>query len=58
MKRGSIALIPKEVGSWWGTPVRNHPEEVDIVVSGVSPLDGSSAMLLGECKWRNELVDT
>lgn len=57
MKRGRLALIPKEIGSWWGTPVRNHPEEVDIVVSGVSPLDGSSTLLVGECKWRNEHVD-
>lgn len=58
MAHGDIALMPKEVGSWWGTPARNQPEEVNIVASGVSPLDGSSAMLIGECKWRNELVGT
>lgn len=57
MREGQIPLIPTEVGSWWGTPARNQPEEVDVVVSGVSAADGSAAILLGECKWRNEKVD-
>lgn len=57
IREGRLPMVPKEIGSWWGTPVRNHPEEVDIVVEGVSIEGGTAVAAAGECKWRNERVD-
>lgn len=53
MQNGTIPLLPKAIGSWWGTnPHEKRQEEIDVVVEGA---DGT--VLLGECKWRNEPVD-
>lgn len=50
---GNLGLLPKGVGSWWGTdPRTKHEEEIDIVLEGA---DGELAF--GECKWKNALVD-
>ena len=50
---GDIDMLPKEIGTWWGTdPRRKEQVEIDIVVTGA---DGE--LLLGECKWRNEPID-
>lgn len=57
MRFGKLSLVPKEVGSWWGTPVKNKPEEVDVVIAGIDLVSGSSLVLVGECKWRNEPVN-
>ena len=41
------------VGRWWGNDPKARSEaEIDIVA-----LDDSSTVLVGECKWRNELTD-
>lgn len=51
--QGSLELLPKEIGSWWGTdPRTKHEEEIDIVLEGA---DGELA--LGECKWKNAPTD-
>lgn len=50
MQQGGIPLLPRGVGTWWGTnPTTKSEEEIDIVVEGV---DGE--ILVAECKWRNE----
>lgn len=54
MRRGHIEMLPKAIGSWWGTnPVTRQQEEIDIVAEGS---DGE--LLFGECKWRNAPVDS
>lgn len=51
--RGELELLPKAVGSWWGTdPRTKRQEEIDVVVEGT---DGE--LVLGECKWKNAPVD-
>lgn len=53
MKMGDIPLLPRTVGTWWGSdPMTKRAEEIDIVVEGA---DGE--LLVGECKWRNEKID-
>lgn len=53
VSRAAIDILPREIGSWWGTnPQSRAQEEVDIVAPGI---DGD--VLLGECKWRNEAID-
>lgn len=43
-----------DIGRWWGgDPVTKQEAEIDIV--GV---DGNKAVLIGECKWRNEPLGT
>lgn len=40
-----------EIGHWWGNnPMLKRQEEIDICALGMD------AVLLGECKWRNELI--
>ena len=49
-KAGKFDIAPAAMGRWWGTdPRTKSQEEVDIVVS-----DQTGAMVLCECKWRNE----
>ena len=51
--QGSLGLLPKGIGSWWGTdPRTRHEEEIDIVLEGA---DGELAF--GECKWKNAPTD-
>ena len=51
--QGNLGLLPKGIGSWWGTdPRTKHEEEIDIVLEGA---DGELAF--GECKWKNAPVD-
>lgn len=50
MRSGAIPILPRAVGTWWGSDPRSRqPEEIDIVVEGA---DGE--LLVGECKWRHE----
>lgn len=50
---GELDVLPKTIGSWWGTnPGTRQQEEIDIVLEGA---DGE--LIIGECKWRNEPVD-
>ena len=54
MRQGRIEMLPRAIGGWWGTnPATRRQEEIDIVAAGS---DGE--LLLGECKWRNEAVDS
>lgn len=51
---GELDVLPKAIGSWWGTnPATRHQEEIDIVLE-----DADGELVVGECKWRNEPVDT
>ena len=51
--QGRLALLPKGIGSWWGTnPSTKREEEIDIVLEGA---DGELAF--GECKWKNSPTD-
>lgn len=53
VERDALDILPREIGSWWGTDPRSRrQEEIDIVAPGI---DGD--LLLGECKWRSEAVD-
>lgn len=52
MTSGEINILPKAVGSWWGTdPARHERTDVDVVARG---LDGE--LLVGECKWESAPV--
>lgn len=51
MKQHHIGLYP-HMGKWWGTnPKKKQAEEIDIMFCDQNQL------LLGECKWWNQLVD-
>lgn len=53
MASDAIDAIPQTLGTWWGTnPETKCEEELDIVAATDGPL------LLGECKWRNQPVDS
>ncbi len=52
MANGAIDILPRAIGSWWGTdPARRERTDVDVVVKG---LDGE--LLVGECKWETAPV--
>lgn len=51
----SLPVEVGEIGQWWGTdPFERQQVQIDIVLSDPS----GKAALLGECKFRNEKVDT
>jgi AAA+ ATPase superfamily predicted ATPase len=50
---GTLSEGVTEIGRWWGTDERTKSEsEIDIV-----GLNGSAAVLFGECKWTEKDVD-
>jgi AAA+ ATPase superfamily predicted ATPase len=52
MASGAIDILPRALGSWWGTdPARRERTDVDVVVKG---LDGE--LVVGECKWETAPV--
>lgn len=49
---GELPILFTEIGRWWGADKRTQSQaEIDLVAQ-----DGDS-IILGECKWRNELLD-
>ena len=51
---GELACMVMKVGKWWGTnPAKK--EETDIDVVGIDTI-GKQA-IIGECKYKNELLD-
>ena len=49
-----LDVLPKAIGSWWGTNSNTRrQEEIDVVLE-----DADGELIVGECKWRNEPVDT
>lgn len=53
IQRNEVPFYIQEYGNWWGNnPYEKRQEEIDIVALG------SNAILLGECKWRNQKIDT
>ena len=54
-RRGALPLDPTAVGSWWGTdPAVRAQTDIDLVAAD----DIGGSLLLGECKWRNEVDET
>lgn len=52
-QRQSLPFVFDEIGSWWGNnPHLKRQEEIDIVAIS------KDNVLLGECKYRNEAVDS
>jgi AAA+ ATPase superfamily predicted ATPase len=50
----NVPFLYAEIGSWWGTKVKNRgAEEIDILALDISRKNA----IFGECKWRNEKVD-
>lgn len=50
---GKIETMYTEYGSWWGAnPLKKREEEIDIVLAN------DEEILVCECKWRNEKVET
>ena len=50
---GTLDFLFRGIGTWWGTnPKTKRSEEIDIVLEGMG-----GNLIIGECKWRNELVD-
>ncbi len=53
MRAGAIPILPRRLGSWWGSdPATKQAEEIDVVIEG-----SEGELIVGECKWRNEKVD-
>lgn len=51
--KGELPLLFSEIGHWWGTDSKTRQqEEIDLVAR-----DGNE-YLIGECKWRNEPLDS
>ena len=50
-----LPFPPLEFGQWWGTDPKAR-EEVDIDVVAVNKIERE--LLVGECKWRNELDES
>lgn len=54
-KSGTLPLAPTSFGSWWGTnPALRQRDDVDVVAANAR----TRQLLLGECKWRNEVNET
>lgn len=54
-REGKLDVLPTSIGIWWGTdPVAREQADIDIVVG--DSINGK--LLLGECKWRNEVNET
>lgn len=53
-KSGQLPFIGTSFGSWWGNdPVKKQQTDIDIIMADRF----SKTLLLGECKWRNDLKD-
>ncbi|MBR0576456.1 ATP-binding protein [Proteiniclasticum sp. BAD-10] len=53
IQRNEVPFYILEYGNWWGNnPYEKRQEEIDIVALG------NNAILFGECKWRNQKLDT
>ncbi len=53
IQKENIKPVYLHYGQWWGTnPARRREEEIDIVAVN------DSNILVGECKWRNEIMDS
>lgn len=51
-KRMELPFIFERIGQWWGhNPIMKREEEIDILAIS------KDNALLGECKWRNQLLD-
>lgn len=51
--KGNIKPVYLQYGQWWGSnPSKRREEEIDIVAIN------DSDILVGECKWRNEFIDS
>lgn len=51
---GKFGMFVTQVGKWWGTdPAAKEQADIDVV--GLDPL--SHRALIGECKYKNELLD-
>lgn len=52
-RKGRLPFLFTSIGRWWGTDPKSRQQvEIDLVAK-----DGNT-YLFGECKWRNEPVDT
>ncbi len=52
---GALPLEPTSVGSWWGTDLLARAQ-TDIDLVAADNIDGK--ILLGECRWRNDVDET
>lgn len=52
MRAGKIDMLPRAVGTWWGSGRDGRQEEIDVVAVGAD-----DELLLGECKWNRSEVD-
>lgn len=53
MAEGKTPLSFDDLGRWWGSDPRTR-EQIEIDMMGS---EGKEALLLGECKWRNQKTD-
>jgi len=52
IQSNSLPFLIQEYGVWWGNnPYEKRQEEIDFVALG------DQKIILGECKWRNQLLD-
>lgn len=52
IQKNQIPFYIEEYGIWWGNnPYEQRQEEIDLVATG------KDEIILGECKWRNRLLD-
>ena len=52
MRAGKIDMLPRALGTWWGSGRDGRQEEIDVVAVGAD-----DELLLGECKWSGGEVD-
>ncbi|MFD3158708.1 ATP-binding protein (plasmid) [Haloimpatiens sp. FM7330] len=51
-KKMLLPFVFEKIGSWWGNnPIKKRQEEIDILAIS------ENKAIIGECKWRNELLD-
>lgn len=54
-REGRLSMTPAQIGKWWGNNPLKH-EETDIDLVAADPMEHK--LLLGECKWRNNVNET
>lgn len=52
---GTLPFLATSFGKWWGSnPAKHEQTDIDVIAADAS----SKTILLGECKWRNNLDET
>lgn len=53
-RRWKLPFLATSFGKWWNQPGKHEQTDIDVIAADAS----SKTILLGECKWRNNLDET